>query len=111
MNKLIEQLETLPAFNKLKAALKEKLTGENIYVQEFMQEPGDSFEYRSDEDDVIATSLSYSDAEDEGVSELINDQTGHFDEFVSEEIGEEVVEFIRALIKEVAIKTDNGYRM
>ena len=111
MNKLIEQLKTLPEFSKLKAALKEKLNGENSYVQEFMQEPGTFTEYRRDEGDTMTTSLSCSRAEEEGIYDLVNDTTGYFDEFVTEEIREEAVELIRALIKEMVIDTFDGYRI
>ena len=111
MNKLIEQLETLPEFSKLKAALKEKLNGENFYVQNFMQETGTFSEYRRDEGDTVTTSLSYCEAEEEGIYDLVNDTTGYFEEFITEEIREEAVEMMRALIKQMVIETDDGYRI
>lgn len=100
MNKLLEELRTIPQFNSFEKAVKEKLDGESFYVQEFMPEMGEFSEY--DQDGFLCRySISHRQAVETGIEDLLEDNDGHFAEFVCEEIGEEVVELIRSLIKEL----------
>ena len=103
MNKLLEQLKTIPAFNALEAAVKEKLTEDSAYVQDFMPETEGFCEEDDDFGNVSGHYYKMSDdeSEEEGIEGLLSDNSGVFDEFVTEVIRDEAVEMIRALIKEI----------
>ena len=94
MNKLIEQLETLPSFSGLKKAISEKLTINNFYVKNF--EPSKTFTVEN-----AVYELSDDQVECGAIDALLSDNTGYFDEFVNEELRADVTEFIRSIIKEV----------
>lgn len=104
MNKLLEQLRTLPAFISFEKALKENLTGENEYVQVCMPETEGFCEEDDDGGNVSGYYYKKSEYEavQEGIDELIdNEKELTFDEFVRNSIDEEVIELARALIKEL----------
>ena len=104
MSKLLEELRTLPAFNAFEKAVNEKLTSENYYVEHFMPEVGEGWDEGYDEDgnrEWYRCYTSQEQAEEEGIDGLLEDNGGYFSEFVFEEMGNEVTEFIRALINEI----------
>jgi len=105
MSKLLEELRTLPAFNAFEKAVNEKLTSENFYVEHFMPEVGEYWDEAGyDEDGNREWNRCYtssSQAEKEGINELLEDKSGYFDEFVRDELGCELSEFVRVLIKEM----------
>ena len=100
MSKLLEQLRTLPAFNNFEKAVKEKLNDKNFYVQEFMPEAG-TFEDYDDEGHIEHYRITRRQAEEDGIDNLVYDNTGYFSEFVREELGDDAYELIRELIKEI----------
>lgn len=105
MSKLLEELRTLPAFNAFEKAVNEKLTSENSYVEHFMPEVGEYWDEAGyDEDGKREWQRCYTSeeqAEEKGINELLEDKSGYFDEFVRDELGSEVSELVRALIKEM----------
>lgn len=104
MSKLLEELRTLPAFNAFEKTVNEKLTSENSYVEHFMPEVGEGWDDGYDEDgnrEWHRCYISQEQAEEDGIDGLLEDNGGYFSEFVFEEMGNEVTEFIRALINEI----------
>lgn len=105
MSKLLEELRALPAFNAFEKAVNEKLTSENFYVEHFMPEVGEYWDEAGyDEDGKREWQRCYTSqeqAEEEGIDDLIDDNGDYFDEFVCEELRSDVVELVRALIKEI----------
>lgn len=105
MSKLLEELRTLPAFNAFEKTVNEKLTSENSYVEHFMPEVGEYWDEAGyDEDGNREWQRCYTSqeqAEEEGIDDLIDDNGDYFDEFVCEELRSDVVELVRALIKEI----------
>lgn len=111
-NSLIQQLETLPAFSGFKKALSEKLNLENNYVSHFEPE---SDGYYDDKDENGKQQVSYfhknsDEREEEAVCELLSDNSGYFNEFVTEDLSRDAIELIRVLIKEI-IKQERGYHV
>lgn len=98
MNKLFEQLDILPAFNSFKAAVKEMLSldgktepRDNAYLDfgdKIRHEDGYSIEY------------SEYDLQHQAIEDLL-DNDDLLDEFVTEQIREETIELVKALIKEI----------
>lgn len=104
MSKLLEELRTLPAFNAFEKAVNEKLTSENSYVEHFMPEVGECWDEGYDEDgnrEWNRCYISQEQAEENGIEGLIDDKGDYFDEFVCEELRDEVVELVRDLIKKM----------
>lgn len=100
---LLEQLKNIPQFNSLEKAVKEKLTINNTYVEHFAPE---QCGYRDEKDDdgcqvVYPFYISDSDAEQQAIENLLDDNTDWFDEFVHEALRSEVTELVRVLIKEM----------
>lgn len=94
MSKLIEQLETLPSFAAFKKAVSEKLNQDNFYVKEFA--PAKNLVV-----DGVHITNSNDYVEDMAIDGLVDDNTGYFSEFVTEELGNETIELIRSIIKEM----------
>ena len=104
MNKLLEELRAVPAFNAFEKAVNEKLTSDNFYVEHFMPEVGEYWDEGYDEDGNREWSrcyMSHSRAEEDGIDCLLEDNGDYFDEFVCEELRSDVVELVRALINEI----------
>lgn len=101
----IEELRKLPAFNAFEEVVNKKLTSENHYVEHFMPEVGEYWDEAGyDEDGKREWNRGYiseEQATQEGIDGLLDDKDGYFDEFVCEELRDEVVELVRALIKEM----------
>ena len=102
MSKLLEQLRELPAFNEFEKKVKSKLVLENTYIQEFEPER-DTFEEVDDEDGRHGYPYHVSDDEalEIATEHLVEDKSGLFSEFVTEELSPEITELARFLIKEM----------
>lgn len=100
---LLEQLRTIPQFNSLEKAIQEKLTIENSAVEHFAPEYEVYDDYKDDDGRIRCREyiLSDSDVEDKGIEELLEDNTGYFEDVVHEDLRSEVTEFVRVLIKEL----------
>lgn len=98
-SELIKQLDTLPAFAALKKGLEQNLNAENFYVANFME---DAEQGERDEDGKLHRfTVSEDEREEKAVDELLDDNSGYFEEFVHEDhVRNDVTEFIRAIIKE-----------
>lgn len=105
MNKLLEQLRTLPEFNKFETAIKEKLNENCSYVQEFMPESGEFIDYDEGRKygDYRKSVISENDALEEGIDGLLseNETYGYFCDFVVEELGADAFDLLKALIREL----------
>ena len=104
MSKLLEELRTLPAFNAFEKAVNEKLTSENSYVEHFMPEVGEYWDEGYDENGNREWSKGYTtseQAEEYGIDSLLEDKSEYFSEFATCVLEKEVVELVRALIKEI----------
>lgn len=103
MSKLIEQLETLPSFSAFRKAVHEKLNIDNFYVNHFA--PAQSGYYDEKDDDgrqvCYDYKLSDSQVEDEAIEGLLDDNSEYITEFVTCQLGNEVVELIRDIIIEM----------
>ena len=99
MNKLLEQLRTMPAFNKFETAIKKNLNGDNFYVQDQMPESGDFEEY-DDEGHLCHCYTSHRQAVVEGIDHLLEDKD-MFLEFLFEELNDDVYELCKALVEEI----------
>lgn len=101
----IEELRKLPAFNAFVEVVNKKLTAENHYVEHFMPKIGEYWDEAGyDENGKREWNRGYiseEQSEKEGIDNLLDDKDGYFDEFVCEELRDEVVELVRALIKEM----------
>lgn len=101
----IEELRKLPEFNAFEEVVNKKLTSENFYVKHFMPEVGEYWDEAGYDEkgkrEWNRCYMSSSQAEKEGINELLEDKSGYFDEFVRDELGSEVSELVRALIKEM----------
>lgn len=101
----IEELRKLPAFNKFEQAVNEKLTIDNYYVKHFAPEVGEYWDEAGyDENGKMEWNRGYiseEQSEEDGIDGLLADKDGYFDEFVCEDLRDEVVELARVLIKEM----------
>lgn len=100
MTKLLEQLRALPQFNSFEKAVKDKLTIENFYVENFAPEKG-GVAYDKYDDRYYNYTLSDDEIEEQAIDGLISDNGDYFDEFVHSELASEVTELVRVLIKEI----------
>lgn len=102
MSKLLEELRTLPAFNTFEKAVKENLTIDNYYVNHFAPEKEGYYDEKDEKGQVCYPyKLSDEQVEEEAIENLLDDNGDYFDEFVCEELRSDVVELVRALIKEI----------
>lgn len=99
MNKLLEQLRTMPAFNKFETAIKKNLNGDNFYVQDQMPETGEYEEY-DDEGHRCRCYTSHRQAVEEGIDNLLEDKD-MFMEFLFEDLNDDVYELCKALVEEI----------
>lgn len=100
---LLEQLRTIPQFNSLEKAIQENLTINNSVVEHFAPEKDGYYDEKGDDVRQVVYPYSMSDAEveHEAVDELLEDNTGYFEDVVHEDLRSEVTEFVRVLIKEL----------
>ena len=102
MNKLLEQLRTMPAFNKFEAAIEKNLDRNNFYVQDQMPETEGFWEEDDDDGKVSGWNYKISDdeAEQEGIDNLLEDKE-MFMEFLFEDLNDDVYELCKALVEEI----------
>lgn len=100
---LLEQLRTVPQFNSLEKAIQENLTINNSAVEHFAPEKDGYYDEKGDNGRQVVYPYSMSDAEveREAVDELLEDNSGYFEDVVHEDLRSEVTEFVRFLIKEL----------
>lgn len=91
---------------KLKQAIKAKLTEDNFYVRKFMKDFAvDDIKdcengawYRQEK----VSRLSQSESLSQAIENLIEDESGYFEEFILDELKDAVVEYMRDVCREVA---------
>ena len=103
MNKLLEQLRTLPQFNSVEHSVKQKLTIDNGYVEHFAPDQDGYYEEKGDDGRQVCYPYHLSDeeVEENAIDDLLYDNSGYFDDFIHDELLSEVTELCRALIKEI----------
>lgn len=103
MNKLLEQLRTVPAFNDFEKAVKENLVDDNCYLEKFIPERSGFYEEDDDDGSVSGCycTMSRDSAIEEAIDELLDDRDGDFENFVIDSLEEDAIDLIRALIKEL----------
>ena len=100
--KLFEELGKLPEYKAFQNAVEQKLTSENGYVKRFMPDKS----YLEEEDDETGRRyfmhmMKDYDREEKAIEALIDDKTGYFDDFIHDELLNEVTELCRALIRKM----------
>ena len=100
---LLQELRKFPAFNNFEKAVKKNLTIDNYYVNHFAPEKEGYYDEKDDNGRQVCCPYKLSDeqVEEEAIENLLEDKTGYFDEVVTEQLSSEVVELVRALIKEI----------
>lgn len=103
MNKLLEELRALPAFNTFEKAVNDKLNINNTYVEHFAPEKRGYYDEKDDDGRQVCYPYTLSDekVEDEAIENLLDDNSGYFEEFVTQELTYDITELARALIKEI----------
>ena len=87
----------------LKSAIRHKLTLDNGYVSHFSPEQDGYYEERDDfgNQKCYPFHKSDEDVKEEAIEGLVDDNSGWFDEFIHEELRDELTEFCRKLIKDM----------
>lgn len=102
-SKLLQYLSTLPAYSDLKKSWQENGGLKNFYIEHFS--PPDDFVDEKDDNGCQyfqPANLTEEQRLDQAQFELLNDQSGWFDEFIHEgSMRNDVTEFIRAVLKEI----------
>ena len=101
---MLEELRKIPEFNKFEQAVKNNLTADNFYVRHFMPKVGEYLDEGYDENGNREWSKGYTtpeQAEEYGIDSLLEDKSEYFTEFATCVLEKEVVELVRALIKEI----------
>ena len=103
MSKLVEELRKLPAFEEFEKALNKNLTLNNFYVKCFAPRRKGCVEAKDENGKQVYHCYTLTDEQrlEEGIEGLLEDKSDYIDEFVTDELHKEVVEFIRALILEM----------
>lgn len=91
---------------KLKEAIRECLNEDNFYVRHFMEDYAED-DIKDCEDgkwyhQTKTRKLSENESLKNAIEDLIDDQTGYFEELITEKLRDEVVEYMRKLFREVA---------
>lgn len=99
---LIKNLEILPAFTAFRKGLSEKLNANNVYVRDFMPESNGYYDEKDDDGKQVILTFRFSEEEREGlgIEILLDDNSGEFDDFIHDELRNDVTELMRAIIKE-----------
>ena len=92
----IKKVRMAPEFERFIDAANKKLNIENGYVRHFAPKKHQVFE---EDGRYVMGLMKKVEREEEAIDNLLDDHDGWFADFVHEEIGDEVVELCRALIK------------
>lgn len=101
---MLEELRKIPEFNAFEQAIKEKLTKDNEYVRHFMPEVGEDYEddgFENGKRQWRKFNITEDRAEEIGIDNLINDDTGYFSELVCVELEDKLMPFIQVLVTEI----------